>query len=94
MVNSEKAKNIIVLHHSIQSLNNKIQELSLYLHVSETMVDVLCFTEHWLSGDQIKLINLDQYKLRSQFCMEKKKGWRFLYIRQGRVQNKTNSLFE
>jgi hypothetical protein len=66
MVNCEKAKNIIVLHHNIQSLSNKIQELSLYLHVSDTMVDVLCFTEHWLSGDQIKLINLDQHKLRSQ----------------------------
>jgi hypothetical protein len=46
MVKCEKAKNIILLHHNIQSLNNKIQELSLYLHVSETMVDVLCFTEH------------------------------------------------
>jgi hypothetical protein len=74
MVNCEKAKNITVLHHNIQSLNNKIQELSLYLHVSETMVNVLCFTEHWLSGDQIKLIILDQYKLRSQFCRDKKRG--------------------
>jgi hypothetical protein len=57
------------------------------------MVDVLRFTEHWLSGDQIKLINLDQYKLKVNFAGIKK-GWGYLYIRQGRVENKTNSLFE
>jgi exonuclease III len=38
------------------------------------MIDVLCFAEHWISSDQINLINLDQYKLRSQFCRTKKKG--------------------
>lgn len=60
-----RKKNIIVLHHNTQSLNNKIQESLLYIHVSDTMMDVLCFTEHWISGDLIKLMNLDQYKLRS-----------------------------
>jgi hypothetical protein len=38
------------------------------------MINVLCFTEHLISGDQINLINLDEYKLRSQFCRTKKKG--------------------
>jgi hypothetical protein len=80
MVNCGKSENLKVLHYNIQSLNNKILELSLYLHVSDTRIDVLCFTEHWISGDQINLINLDQYKLRSQFCRTKRKGWRFLYI--------------
>jgi hypothetical protein len=46
MVNSDKANNIIMLHHNIQCLNNKIQESSLYLHVSNFMADVLCFTDH------------------------------------------------
>jgi hypothetical protein len=72
MVNCGKSKNLTVLHYNIESLNNKIQELSLYLHVSDTMIDVLCFTENWISSDQINLINLDQYKLRSQFCRTKK----------------------
>jgi hypothetical protein len=31
-------------------------------------------TEHWKSEDQIKLINFDQYRLRSQFCRNEKRG--------------------
>jgi hypothetical protein len=63
-----------VLHHNIQSLNNKIQELVLFLHATENMVDVLCLTEHWISEDQIKLINLDQYRLISKFCRYNRRG--------------------
>jgi hypothetical protein len=38
------------------------------------MIDVLCFAEHWLSMDQISLINVDQYSLRNKFCRTTKKG--------------------
>jgi hypothetical protein len=38
------------------------------------MVDVLCLTEHWIPEDQIKLINLDQYRLISQFYRHNRKG--------------------
>jgi hypothetical protein len=41
MVNREKAKNLRVLHHNIQSLKNKIQEIAIYLYVNETMLYVL-----------------------------------------------------
>jgi hypothetical protein len=74
MVNSGKANNIIVLHHSMLCLNNKIQELALYLHVNDFIMDVLCFTEHWISEDQIKPITLDQYKLSTHFCRNEKRG--------------------
>jgi hypothetical protein len=74
MVNREKAENIRVLHHNLQSLKNKILELALYLHVNESMFGVLCFTEHWTSEDQMKFIHFDQYRLRSQFCRNGKMG--------------------
>lgn len=45
--------NLNVLHYNILSLNNKTLELSLFLHDNDIMIDVLCFTEHWLSMGQI-----------------------------------------
>jgi exonuclease III len=30
-------------------------------------MDVLCFTEHWLKEDYLKLIHIDQYELASYF---------------------------
>jgi hypothetical protein len=74
MVNSGNSNNLKVLHHNIQSLNNKTLELSLFIHDTDIMIDVLCFTEHWLSMDQISLINVGQYSLRSKFCRTTKKG--------------------
>jgi hypothetical protein len=60
MVNSGNSNNLKVLHYNIQSLNNKTLELSLFLHDNDIMIDVLCFTEHRLSMDQISFINVDQ----------------------------------
>jgi exonuclease III len=74
MVKRQVESNITMLHHNIQSLNNKILELTVYLHNNEKLVDVLCFTEHWMVDDQIKLINLDQYRLRSYFCRNIRRG--------------------
>jgi hypothetical protein len=72
-----------VLHHDIQSLNNKIQELVLFLHARGKMVDVLCLTEHWISEDQIKLINLEQYRLISQFCRHNRRdGGSCIFVRE------------
>jgi hypothetical protein len=82
MVNRQTVNNMIVLHHNIQSLNNNVYELALYLHIRNEMVDVLCHSEHWMVKDQVKLINLDQYtgRLKSYFCRNKRRGWRFMYI--------------
>jgi exonuclease III len=71
MVKRQAEFNITVLHHNIQSLNNKILELTVYLHDNKKMVDVICLTEQRMVDDQIKLINLDHYRLKSYFCRNK-----------------------
>jgi hypothetical protein len=91
MVNSGKSNNLKVLHHNIESLNNKILELSLFIHDSDIMIDVLCFTEHWISVDQISMINLDQYSLRSKFCRTTKKGGgSCIFVRDSLQTNKSD----
>lgn len=47
----------------MQSINNKLAELDLLLNSNLKHIDVLCFTEHWLKEDYLKVIKIDQYKL-------------------------------
>jgi hypothetical protein len=56
-----------ILHENIQSIGNKQIEVHLALKSDLKDIDVLCFTEHWLKEDCLKLIHIDQYKLVS-YC--------------------------
>jgi len=47
----------------VQSINNKLAELDLLLNSNLKHIDVLCFTEHWLKEDYLKVTKIDQYKL-------------------------------
>ena len=51
----------------MQSINNKLAELDLLLNSFLKHIDVLCFTEHWLKDDYLKVIKMDLYKLVSYF---------------------------
>jgi hypothetical protein len=57
-----------ILHHNVQSLLNKQMKLTVLLNTSLQGIDVLCFTEHWLSEDQIVLLEINNFKLVSKFC--------------------------
>jgi len=59
--------NLSVLHQNIESIGNKQTEVDLVLKSNLKNTDVLCFTEHWLKEDYLKLIHIDQYKLVSYF---------------------------
>jgi len=59
--------NLSVLYQNIQSISNKQIEIDLVLKSSLKNIDVLCFTEHWVKEDYLKLIKIDQYKLVSYF---------------------------
>jgi hypothetical protein len=59
--------NLSVLHQNIQSISNKQIDIDLVLKSSLKNIDVLCFTEHWLKEDYLKLILINQYKLVSYF---------------------------
>ena len=48
-----------VLYHNMQSLHNTLGELSLLLILNHMNMDVLCFTEHWLSSNHINISNID-----------------------------------
>jgi len=56
-----------VLHQNIQGIGNKQTEVDLALKLNLNNTDVICFTEHWLKKDYLKLIHLGQYKLLSYF---------------------------
>ena len=62
--------NLSVFNQNIQSIGNKQTEVDLALKLNLNNTDVLCFTEHWLKDDYLKLIHLDQYKLVSYFSMK------------------------
>jgi hypothetical protein len=56
-----------VLHHNVQSINNKLVELDLLFNSSLKHIDVLCFMEHWIKEDNLDIIKIDQFKLVSSF---------------------------
>jgi len=71
------------LHQNIQSVGNKQTEVDLALKLNLNNTDVMCFTEHWLKKDYLKLNKLNQYKLLSYFSRKKKHnhgGSRILYM--------------
>ena len=58
----------------MQSLNNKLIEISITLSLEETSVNVLCFTEHWLGENQLSSVYIDQFKLVSSFSRSSRTG--------------------
>lgn len=59
---------VSIAHVNVQSLNNKSLHVSHFLH--ENNITVFCISEHWLSSDKLKLIQLNNYSLASFFCRE------------------------
>ena len=56
-----------LLHHNVQSLNNKFLDIAMMLTVDNLNVNILCFTEHWLLEDQMNVLNIDQFRLVGNF---------------------------
>jgi len=56
-----------LLHHNVQSLNNKLLDTAAMLTAENLNVDILSFTEHWLLEAQMKVINSDYFRLVSNF---------------------------
>jgi hypothetical protein len=55
--------NLTLLHRNMESLTNKLMELSGFLDTGLLNLDVVCFSEHWLIDKQIKTFKIEQYKL-------------------------------
>ena len=69
-----KSYELIILHHNVQCLNNKLLDLSISLSTDEVNGDVLCFIEHWLKANQFNSVYIDQFKLVSSFCRSTRIG--------------------
>jgi exonuclease III len=79
---------ISILHHNIQSINNKLLKLNVLLQSELADVDVLCLSEHWLRKENIKLISIAKFKLASNFSGSKSDhGVSCIYIKH-HVQTK------
>jgi len=66
VMNSNKYE-IRLLHHNVQSLNNKLLDKAIMLTAENLNVIILCFTEHWLSEVQMNVLNIDYFRLVSNF---------------------------
>jgi hypothetical protein len=72
-----------ILHQNIQSIENKQIEVDLALKLDLKDIDVLCFTEHWLKEDCLKLIHIDEYELVSYFSRtQHNHGGSCIYVRE------------
>jgi len=57
----------LILHHNVQSLNNKLLDIAMMLTVDNLNVNILCCTEHWLLEEQMNVLNIHQFRLVSNF---------------------------
>ena len=53
---NSKPYELVILHHNVQSLYNKLLDLSISISTDDINTDVLCFTEHLLKKNQIDTI--------------------------------------
>jgi hypothetical protein len=66
--------NITLYHQNVQSLTNKIDELSIAMHKNYIGPHFICLTEHHLKETEISKISLEAHILASGFCRKKSLG--------------------
>jgi len=67
MVNDLGSKCLKAIYHNVQSLNNKLLELTLTLSCYKCNIDVVCLTEHKLISDHMYVLDFDNSMSISNF---------------------------
>jgi hypothetical protein len=84
---------IRLLHHNVQSLNNKLLDIAVMLTIENLNVNILCFTEHWLLEAQMKVINIYYFRLVSNFSRNHStSGGSCIFIRNNIETKKLSTL--
>lgn len=61
------SKCLKAVHYNVQSLNNKLPELTLILSCYKCNIDVVCLTEHKLTSDHMYVLDFGNFMLISNF---------------------------
>lgn len=73
-----------LFHLNIRSLENKVEELEIFLDSLDKQVDLICLTETWLKDGQENTVILSGFKLASNYGRSVKRGGgACIYIREG-----------
>ena len=86
--NDEKYVNVDqsvrLLHLNIRSIYNKINQLEVLLENYKSKVDILCFSEHWLTKLQLETAVINDFEMTANFIREGQKGGGVcIYVRTG-----------
>jgi hypothetical protein len=65
-LNSKNSTPLLIYHHNIRGLQNKIDELSMLW--STNLPHALCFTEHHLRDHEINSTYINSYNLGAKYC--------------------------
>ncbi|XP_039286230.1 uncharacterized protein LOC120351819 [Nilaparvata lugens] len=63
-----------LLFYNVQCLQNKVNELELIVSTSRRY-KILCLSEHWMCPEELKLLNISNYKLAAFYSRKHCPVW-------------------
>ncbi|KAJ3644201.1 hypothetical protein Zmor_026871 [Zophobas morio] len=71
--NDDSSQRLRILNFNVRSLRNKVDQLNIYVYELD-FPEVLCFTESWLSTEEVNELRFDGYKVGAHFCCSGQRG--------------------
>ncbi|XP_050497364.1 uncharacterized protein LOC126878597 [Diabrotica virgifera virgifera] len=81
---------VSMFHVNLQCISNKVDMINAFL-ADKKFYDVICFSEHWQTEENLKLINISGFSLANFFCrVEKKQGGVAIYVKENLMYSSLN----